>query len=185
MKRHFILLFLLTLFAFHKMEANPVGGVTLTGKITDKKTGEALIGVVVYLPELKSGASTDINGMYSITNLPASKVSVQVTFIGYQTILETVDLSTTTTVNFAMETSIVENEVVITGTSTSTEIKRNPVPIVSINKAYLDRNLSTNVIDAIAKMPGINAVTTGPNVSKPFIRGLGYNRILTLYDGTR
>ncbi|HET6992216.1 MAG TPA: TonB-dependent receptor, partial [Bacteroidia bacterium] len=30
-----------------------------------------------------------------------------------------------------------------------------------------------------------NAVTTGPNVSKPFIRGLGYNRILTLYDGTR
>ena len=31
----------------------------------------------------------------------------------------------------------------------------------------------------------MRAVTTGPNVSKPFIRGLGYNRILTLYDGIR
>jgi len=34
-------------------------------------------------------------------------------------------------------------------------------------------------------MPGVNAVTTGPNISKPFIRGLGYNRVLTLMDGIR
>ncbi|MEZ4889503.1 MAG: TonB-dependent receptor plug domain-containing protein [Crocinitomicaceae bacterium] len=26
---------------------------------------------------------------------------------------------------------------------------------------------------------------TGPNISKPFIHGLGYNRVLTLYDGIR
>ncbi len=31
----------------------------------------------------------------------------------------------------------------------------------------------------------MNAVKTGPNISKPFIRGLGYNRVLTLYDGMR
>ena len=45
--------------------------------------------------------------------------------------------------------------------------------------------MSTNAIDALTRIPGIRAVTTGPNVSKPFIRGLGYNRILTLYDGIR
>jgi iron complex outermembrane receptor protein len=44
---------------------------------------------------------------------------------------------------------------------------------------------STNIIDAITKIPGVTQLTTGPNVSKPFIRGLGYNRILTLYDGVR
>ena len=33
--------------------------------------------------------------------------------------------------------------------------------------------------------PGFDAVKTGPNVSKPFINGLGYNRVLTLYDGMR
>ena len=47
------------------------------------------------------------------------------------------------------------------------------------------RNMSSNIIDAISKVPGVNALTTGPNVSKPFIRGLGFNRILTLYDGVR
>lgn len=34
-------------------------------------------------------------------------------------------------------------------------------------------------------VPGLNAVKTGSNISKPFIRGLGYNRVLTLYDGIR
>ena len=35
------------------------------------------------------------------------------------------------------------------------------------------------------KTTGVSTVTTGPNVSKPFIHGLGYNRILTLFDGIR
>ena len=34
-------------------------------------------------------------------------------------------------------------------------------------------------------MPGVSTLTTGPNVSKPIIRGLGYNRVLTLFDGVR
>ena len=33
--------------------------------------------------------------------------------------------------------------------------------------------------------PGVTAVTTGPGVSKPEINGLGYNRVLTLFDGER
>ena len=59
------------------------------------------------------------------------------------------------------------------------------MPIVSIKHDYIVTNLSSNIIDAIANVPGVSALTTGPNVSKPFIRGLGYNRVLTLYDGVR
>jgi iron complex outermembrane receptor protein len=75
--------------------------------------------------------------------------------------------------------------VVITGMSKNTEIKRSPVPIIVVDQKYLEQNLGTNVIDGISHVPGVNAVSTGPNVSKPFIRGLGYNRVLTLFDGTR
>ncbi len=78
-----------------------------------------------------------------------------------------------------------ESPVVITGMSKATQIKRSPVPIVTMNHVAIVENLSTNIIDAIAKLPGVTQLTTGPNVSKPFIRGLGFNRILTLYDGVR
>ena len=58
--------------------------------------------------------------------------------------------------------------------------------IATIGKREMDRNVNNNIIDAIIKgIPGVSAVTTGPNISKPFIRGLGYNRVLTLYDGVR
>src|SRR5205823_6304276 len=59
------------------------------------------------------------------------------------------------------------------------------IPIVAVNQEYIRTNLSTNIIDAISKVPGVNGFSTGPNVSKPIIRGLGFNRVLTLYDGFR
>ncbi len=159
---------------------------SLSGKITDKQTGEPLPGVTLYIPDLKTGAVTKVDGTYKIENLPQKKVLLQISFVGYKTIIETIDLSVTTTKDFALEVSVREiNEVVVTGTSKATEIRKSPIPIVAIDRKHIDQNISTNVIDAIAKLPGVNTVTTGPNVSKPFIRGLGYNRILTLYDGVR
>jgi iron complex outermembrane recepter protein len=158
----------------------------LTGKIFDKETGEALLGATVYIPELKTGSVADISGVYKIDNLPSTKVIVQVSFLGYKSIVENVDLSTTTSLNFSMEQAITEmNEVVITGTSRATQITRNPVPMITVKTLDLQQNLNTNIINAIAKLPGVSALTTGPNVSKPFIHGLGYNRVLTLFDGVR
>ena len=158
----------------------------ITGKITDEKTGEAIPGATVYIPELKTGDLADINGVYEIDNLPRVQVIVQVSFLGYKSIVEKVDLATTSSKNFVMEQAITEmNEVVVTGTSRTTEITRNPVPMITLGRKELQQNLSTNIIDAISKLPGVSAVTTGPNVSKPFIHGLGYNRVLTLFDGVR
>ena len=158
----------------------------LTGRITDQKTGEAIAGATIYIPELKTGAIADGNGAYSIDNLPKATVIVQVSFLGYKSVVEKIDLSKNTIGNFVLEQAITEmNEVVVTGTLRATEITRNPIPMVTLGKKDLQQNLSTNIIDAIAKLPGVSAVTTGPNVSKPFIHGLGYNRVLTLFDGVR
>ncbi len=47
------------------------------------------------------------------------------------------------------------------------------------------QNASANIIDAIAKHPGISQITTGTGISKPVIRGLGYNRVVVVNDGIR
>ena len=45
---------------------------------------------------------------------------------------------------------------------------------------------SSNIIDALSKtVPGLTVLSTGPAISKPFIRGLGYNRVVTVNDGVR
>ena len=91
------------------------------------------------------------------------------------------------TIDFVMETTAAGlGEVVVTGVSRATELRRSPVPIATLSRREITLNANTNVIDAVVRgIPGLSAVTTGPNVSKPFIRGLGYNRVLTLYNGLR
>ncbi len=158
----------------------------LSGRVSDFRSGESLPGVTVYIPDLKTGAITDTTGLYEITNLPKTKVLVQVSFLGYKTLNRFIDLKNTNSMDFKMEESVAEmNTVVVTGISSATEMKKEPVPIVAIDRKEIDQGISTNIIDAIANLPGVSAVTTTPNVSKPFIHGLGYNRVLTLVDGVR
>ncbi len=174
--------------AARKSAPGPEEGVgTLTGTVTDKADGKPIIGATVNVPDIKSGSITDINGNYTLTRLPKGTYLVQVSYLGYATFTEKVDFTKTTVLNVQLAASSIETgEVVITGVSKATEIKRDPVPMVAVGKAYIDEHsASGNVIDEIANLPGVSAVTTGPNVSKPYIHGLGYNRVITLQDGIR
>jgi TonB-linked SusC/RagA family outer membrane protein len=76
--------------AISKRNSLTPGGIPLLvdipvkGKVTDRKTGEALIGVSVKVKGATNGASTDVNGNYSI-NAPENGTLV-VTYIGYETL---------------------------------------------------------------------------------------------------
>ncbi|MDP4131730.1 MAG: TonB-dependent receptor, partial [Bacteroidota bacterium] len=159
---------------------------TLSGTVQDSVSGKSIPAATVYIADLKLGAIADESGHYHFSNLPSGTYLVEAHAIGYTTITRNVSISGAVNMNFMLlQQYFEESPVVITGLSKATQIRRSPVPIVSVNHASIVDNLSTNIIDAIAKVPGVSALTTGPNVSKPFIRGLGYNRILTLYDGVR
>ncbi|MBL7933469.1 MAG: TonB-dependent receptor [Bacteroidia bacterium] len=162
------------------------GQVTLTGTIKSKKNNEALPGAVIYFPDLKNGAVSSENGSYQINNLPSIKTLAQVKLFGYKTIIQSIDLSSLQVVDFVMEESIIEaDEVVVTGVSKATEIKRSPAPMTLIDSKHLEQNTATNIVEVLNKTPGLNVVSSGPNVSKPVIRGLAFNRVLTLFDGIR
>ncbi|HWA33891.1 MAG TPA: TonB-dependent receptor [Cyclobacteriaceae bacterium] len=159
---------------------------TLSGKVTDKASGESLPYVSIYIPDLHVFTTTDSTGNYHFEKLPAATYRLQIDVLGFKPFSGVVTINGATVKNFELDESTTElAEVVITGSSKAIEIRQSPISIASVNKQYLTSNISTNIIDAIAKVPGVGAVTTGPNVSKPIIRGLGFNRILTLYDGMR
>ncbi len=160
-------------------------GGSLSGKVTDS-AGQAVPGASVYISDLKIGAIADGSGSYHFNTLPAGSYLIEAHAVGYATATKTVRVAGVTSADFKLSAQYTEESpVVITGLSKATQVKRSPVPIVAVSHKVLTENLSSNIIDAISKVPGVSALSTGPNVSKPFIRGLGYNRILTLYDGVR
>ena len=77
------------------------------------------------------------------------------------------------------------NEIVITGVVGEAKPTESPQPVNLINTRTLNQTASLNIIDAIAKQPGMSQLTTGGAVSKPVIRGLGGNRVVVVYDGIR
>ena len=77
------------------------------------------------------------------------------------------------------------NEVIVTGLTGNTKLKHAVSPVSILTNKDLHAISSTNIIDAISKQPGVSQLTTGSGISKPIIRGLGYNRILVLNDGIR
>ena len=159
---------------------------SLSGKITDKASGEALIGATIQIPDLKVGSVTNKDGVYEINNLPKGKFLVHVQFLGYATIAEQINFSGSTTHDFVLEQSTIEaQEVVVTGSAISSDNSRSSVSIVSIDKKELSTTSGTNIIDKLATIPGISEITTGSGVSKPVIRGLSYNHVVTLNEGVR
>ena len=77
------------------------------------------------------------------------------------------------------------NEVVVSGMAGETKLKNSSAPISVVTNLDLRQRAATNLIDAIALEPGLAQITTGGSISKPVIRGLGYNRLLVVNDGVR
>jgi iron complex outermembrane receptor protein len=158
----------------------------IKGKVTDASTQQTLPGATIFIPDLKVTAITNNDGEFTIKNLPSKGAYlIEVHYIGYKTATKIVNLSAINTVEFELQPTAIETrEVVITGTLISSTSKRNSASSAVLGKDQLLQPAS-NLIDAIAKIPGVSQITTGPSISKPVIRGLGYNRIVTLDDGIK
>jgi len=160
--------------------------VVLHGRVSDAIDGQPVVGASIYFPQLKQGTLTNAEGRYTITDLPAVKTTIQVTYVGHLTIIQSIDLHITSECNFVMqENNAMLKEVVVTGLTGSTRADHSPAPISVVAPRVLQVIPSTNIIDAIAHQPGVSQITTGSGISKPVIRGLGYNRIVTVNDGIR
>ncbi len=163
------------------------GEAEIKGTIKDASAGTPVAGAVIYISDLKLTTISDSNGEFILKNAPSKgKFLVEVRYLGYKTISKLVDFSVTQSLQFDLFPSIIESEeVVITGTPFSSNNKTNSLAVVSINREQLTEQGSTNLIDAMAKIPGVSQISTGGGISKPTIRGLGYNRVLTIAEGAR
>ena len=77
------------------------------------------------------------------------------------------------------------NEVTVTGVTGDTKLKHATAPVSIVTPQILRATASTNIIDAISHQPGVSQLTTGGSISKPIIRGLGYNRVVVMSEGVR
>ncbi|MBF9235961.1 TonB-dependent receptor [Hymenobacter sp. BT683] len=156
------------------------------GRVVDAATGEGLPGANVVFVDLKRGTATGADGSFSFAKLPRGRFTVQIRFLGYNTVTQTVDTGNGQPLEAKLTASATEiGQVVVTGVSQATEMRRSPVPTSVVDHTRLNQTLGSNIVDAIAHTPGVSQITTGAAISKPVVRGLGFNRVVTLNNGAK
>ena len=159
---------------------------SFSGKITDAKTGAPIEAASIYIPDIKSGTSSNASGNFIIKNIPQGRHLIEISHIGFTSIVENLDFTNDVTKDFVLSESIIENNaVIVTGVTGATQLKKVPFAVSVMRKEDFFRNTSSNIIESLTKIGGISTLATGPAISKPVIRGLSYNRVLTINDGVR
>ncbi|MCX6333675.1 MAG: TonB-dependent receptor, partial [Bacteroidia bacterium] len=163
--------------------------ITVTGKVTDAATGEALIGVTVLVKGTTTGALTDINGNFSIPVASRQPVTLAISFIGYTAQEVLVTPGTAVAVALALEVTQIQEVVVI---GYGTQKKESVVGAVTqVNSQALMQAGETNITNAITgKLSGVLTIQQdaepGSDNATIYVRGLSSwngSAPLVLVDG--
>lgn len=183
MRSLFILLVLFTGLQFASAQNKTF---SLKGSVVNAMDKQPLPGSNIYLPDLRRGVIADNNGSFMIKDIPAGTHLIEISYAGFSSIIVSIDFNQDSEQKFELKPTVAEhNEVVVTGVSTATSLRKVSTPVVVMRKQELLQTGSANIIDALTRKPGISQTATGPAISKPVIRGLGFNRVVVINDGLR
>jgi outer membrane receptor for ferrienterochelin and colicin len=159
--------------------------ITINGYITDKKSGERLMGASVYALSRRQGTTSNTYGFFSLT-LDRDTVELLVSHSGYVSVSNKMFLEEDTVIDFALEQNIVVNEIVVINAESRRNSQNRTLPGKVNVPASLIKSLPSlmgeaDVMKALQLLPGIqagNEGTTGLNV-----RGGSADQNLILLDG--
>jgi TonB-dependent receptor len=157
-----------------------LAGGTIRGKVTAKDSKDALPGANVFVKGTSSGAATDLNGVFTITNAPSGMQTVVATFIGYTTL--SIDLNVpeggSIQQNFALESVAIQGKAVeITAQALgqmqgiNQQLASDKIASV-VGEARIQELPDFNAAQALSRLPGVSTLESSGEANKVVIRGL-------------
>lgn len=159
--------------------------VTINGYVSDAESGERLIGATVYDTVSHRGVVTNNSGFYSLT-IPANKVALQVSYVGYRpSKVNAFRLTQDTLLNFNVVSNSQLDEVVVVGAQSvsspmSAQMSAIDVPVDQIKTIPMIAG-EVDVLKAIQLLPGVQSGTEGS--AGLYVRGGGPDENLVILDG--
>ena len=179
MKSHLTIIMLLLLSAGSAMAQR-----TISGTVTDKGSGEALIGATILeVSDQVNGTVTDMNGNFTLT-IGEGVTAIIVKYTGYTA--QEIDLGSSNTVNIALEVSTLGlDAVVISASRRQEKILDAPASISLITAKQLSNTVAISPSDNLKGMPGVDVMNTGLVQTNVVTRGFNNifsGALLTMVD---
>lgn len=158
---------------------------TVSGYVTDAKSGEQLTGATIYNAATGNGATTNNYGFFSLT-LPEGNCTLEFRFLGFQHTIKTFDLIADTLLSVALKKGIDIEEVQVAG---HTNMRNNP-ELSGLNQPRITMKMiesapvimsETDVLKTLQFLPGIKQ--GAENTASFNVRGGSGDQNLILLDG--
>ena len=134
--RLFLLLLLLSCSLLSVRSQNRTA--SLKGTVLNSQNGDPLPGASIYIPDIRRGTAADSKGKFSLNNIPEGNHLVEISYGGFSSHVESILISDETEKLFQLKPTIAENnEVVVTGVSTATSLKKMTTPVVLMKRQEL------------------------------------------------
>ncbi|NNC96246.1 MAG: TonB-dependent receptor plug domain-containing protein [Chitinophagales bacterium] len=148
---------------------------TVRGFVYEESTGEPIIFSTVIIKGTTMGASTDINGFFSLVNVPPGSYTLISTFIGYDTASVAIDVVANKTNNikvFLEESAIKIREIEISAEKSERTSKVN-ISVQTITPKKINKiptiGGEADIAQFLQTMPGV--IFTGDQGGQIYIRG--------------
>lgn len=148
---------------------------TVTGTVTDAKTGNGLAGANVVVGGTTMGAAADADGYFVIEDVPNGTYTLTASVIGYENGNATITLPGAGSVDFALTTSALELSALEVFASRAT--RNTPVAYSNIEKEQLEFRLGSQDIPMILNLtPSVYATMQGGGAGDARVNVRGFNQ---------
>lgn len=160
----------------------------VTGTVVDSETGEPIIGASVLVVGTQVGAATDVNGKFTIQNVPSSATRLMVSYLG----MKTKEAAIKPNVKIVLENDAKRlNDVIVTAMGIKRDIKALGYSATQVNNEQITDTRNNDIVSGLAgKVAGVQISTTSsdPGASNSvIIRGVssitGSNQPMYVIDG--
>ena len=157
---------------------------TISGYVMDAASKETLIGATIFDKNSGKGCATNSYGFYTLT-LNQGQVDLQVSYVGYAQQNKAIDLKENLNLNFALETNIELDEVVVEAARATVSARSPQMSVVELPVQQI-KSIPTlfgeaDVLKAIQLLPGVQNGSEGS--AGMYVRGGGPDENLLLLDG--
>lgn len=151
---------------------------SISGRVTDRQTGDGLPGVTVLVKGTTNGVSTNSDGSYTLSNVPASGATLVISSVGYISIERPIGTDDQINIGLATDTKAL-SEVVVTGYGGSQDVKDITGSVAQVREEKLLLQPVQSVDQALqGRMAGVNVNTTSGTLGdRAAIRIRGANSI--------
>lgn len=155
----------------------------IRGKVTDRETGEPLIGANVVIENTSLGASTDVNGEYLILSVPVGTYSLRASYVGYRSFtIRNIEVNAdlTTEANFQLSSESVQVPTVEV-VAERPLVNKSATNAVTITRSEDIQNLPVRNVENIVSLQA-GVVSQGGNI---YVRGGRLDEVAYYVEGVQ